>query len=75
MSGFSSLKIPKILYIEGVFVEDCKQISDVLEERLLEEEEGHSLTENAVRRRLPHTYRGIDTWVKSCNIKCFYCIY
>ncbi len=73
MSGFSSFKVPKILYLHGVFLEDCKQIADVLEERLMEENEDIVEPELVVHERLPHTYRGIDTWVKSCSLKCFYC--
>ena len=73
MSKFSSFKVPKILYIHGVFLEDCKQIGDVLEERLMEENNNELEVGAIIHKKLPHIYRGADSWVKKCNIKCFYC--
>lgn len=71
MANFSSFKVPKILYIHAVFVEDCKEIADVLEERLLEDNKD---TQKPVKSyTLPHIYYGKDTWLQNCDVKCFYC--
>ena len=71
MEKFSSFKVPKILYIHGVFLEDCKEIADVLEERLLED----SVKQAPVVKinKLPPIYYGVDTWIKKCDVECFYC--
>lgn len=71
MTNFSSFKVPKILYLYGVFIEDCKEIADVLEERLLENNQKN--IENVKIYKLPHIYYGKDTWVQKCDVKCFYC--
>ena len=73
MSGFVTYKTPKILFIKGVFAENCKQMDELLEERLLDEEDAQEETLKPIFTGLPQLYYGMDKWVTNCNIKCHNC--
>ena len=71
MDGVKEYKIPKILFIKGVFLKDCMPIDDIFEQRLMDQLE---VEETVVSyNRLPSTFNDFDSWPKQTNIKCWNC--
>ena len=64
-------KIPKILFIKGVFLKDCILIDDIFEKQIMDQLkiENPIITYN----NLPSIFNNLDLWIKKTNIKCWYC--
>jgi hypothetical protein len=85
----SGIKIPKILFIKGVFKKDCCS-DDLLEKKVLESV-SHSFSEGIIINdilssdnvsysdtplyydKLPTIFESLDTWPKKTNLLCWYC--
>lgn len=80
----SGIKIPKILFIKGVFKKDCST-DDIFEKKILENipantEEvistSHSIEEDRqyiAYDKLPNIFESFETWPKKTNIHCWHC--
>jgi hypothetical protein len=68
----SVYKIQQILFVEGVFLKDCVSIDDIFEKRLLDKLHVDD-QKTIVYGRIPTCFVNLDTWVKSVNVKCWYC--
>ena len=64
-------KIPKILFIKGVFIKDCILIDDIFEKQIIEQLN----IENPIisYNNFPSIFTNLETWIKKTNIKCWYC--
>jgi hypothetical protein len=61
---------PTVLFIKGVFQEDCTQIDDIFEEQLLQEAFD---TEKVIFDNIPIILSSLDEYPESSNIKCWHC--
>jgi hypothetical protein len=67
----STKKANGVLFLQGVFKKDCKIIEDMFHENLLLSHRPNK--ENIIYDKIPLLFTGINTWVKSTNIQCWYC--
>jgi hypothetical protein len=60
-----------IIFIKGVFINDCVPLDDVFETRIMEQfdSENTIITYN----KFPTIFTNIGTWIKKININCWYC--
>ena len=78
-------KLPKILFIKGVFKKDCVS-DDIFEKKILEnitidnmqilqQENDQLSTEYNFTNyiKLPNVFTNIDSWPKTTNLLCWYC--
>lgn len=66
--------IPKILFIQGVYLNDGIFLNDVLEEQMIKKlniSESHQ--EEILPDKLPYVYTGVENWPTTTNIPCWYC--
>lgn len=72
MDYIKEFKVPKILFIRGVFLKDCTPIDDIFEQQLIDR-----LDEKEVKvmefDKIPSVFTTLDTWVKKVNIRCWFC--
>ena len=64
-------KVPKILFIRGVFIKDCIPIDDIFERQIIERLNTNNPT--VKYEPLPSIFYDVKTWVKKTKIKCWYC--
>jgi hypothetical protein len=64
-------KIPKILFIKGVFIKDCIQLDDIFEQQILETLKIDSPI--IIYNNLPSVFTNLNSWIKTTNLKCWYC--
>ena len=64
-------KIPKILFLRGVFIKDCIPLDDIFERQLIEQLniENPIVTYND----FPSIFTNLNSWIKKTNLKCWYC--
>lgn len=73
-------KIPKVLFIKGVFKKDC-MTDDIFDKKIMESisEDNRSISFleqddlNLDYVKLPNTFEHIDAWPKSTNLLCWNC--
>ena len=61
--------IDGILFLQGVYLKDCKKVEDFFHERLLHD----SHIETKMYEKIPLVFTGIETWLKSTNLLCWVC--
>jgi hypothetical protein len=71
MSNIKEYEIPSILFIKGVFIRDCIPIDELFEQQLMEQLNN----DNPVicYEKFPSFFVNNKTWIKTTNIKCWYC--
>ena len=60
------------LFLKGVFKSDCMDIEDIFKTRLnlnYTEIQEDTITYDTI----PHIFTGMDTWIKSTNLHCWFC--
>lgn len=84
MTVIKGEKIPKILFIRGVFKKDCTS-DDIFEKKILENSSNDVLisSDHAIStpddmtfvnyEKIPSTFENIETWKKRTNVKCWCC--
>lgn len=85
MSGIKCEKVPKILFIKGIFIKDCLS-DDIFEKKILEHtnpQSDYNIDNNDLEtpidinfinyEKFPTTFESIETWKKKTNIKCWCC--
>jgi hypothetical protein len=72
MEYIKEFKVPKILFIRGVFLKDCIPIDDIFEQQLIDrlDEEEISVMEFD---KIPSIFTTLNTWIKKINTKCWFC--
>ncbi len=79
----SGIKIPKILFIKGVFKKDCST-DDIFEKKILENinsqnneiscsNESEEQKKFISYDKLPSIFENFDMWPKRTNIQCWHC--
>lgn len=64
-------KIPKILFLGGVFIKDCIPLDDIFEQQIIEQLniDNHIVNYN----NFPSIFNNVNTWVKKTNLNCWFC--
>lgn len=64
-------KIPKILFLRGVFIKDCIPLDDIFERQIIEKLniDNPIVTYND----FPSIFTNLNSWIKKTNLKCWYC--
>jgi hypothetical protein len=65
-------KVPKILFIKGVFIKDCIQIDDLFEQQIIEQL-NQDEDDIIIYNKIPSTFTCMNTWPTKTNIKCWTC--
>jgi hypothetical protein len=65
-------KVPKILFIKGVFIKDCMLIDDLFEQQIIEQL-NQDEDDIIVYNKIPSTFISINDWPEKTNIKCWTC--
>ena len=60
-----------ILFIKGVFIKDCIPLGDIFEQQIMDQLTIE--TPIVEHKLLPANFVGLDKWVKSNTLKCWYC--
>jgi hypothetical protein len=72
MDYIKEFKVPKILFIRGIFLKDCIHIDDIFEQQLIDR-----LDEEEIKvmkfDKIPTVFTSLDTWLKKVNIRCWFC--
>jgi hypothetical protein len=69
--SISEYQISKILFIKGVFIQDCIPFENIFEQQIIDK---LNIEDNIVNYiPLPSIFRNISSWVKKTNNKCWYC--
>lgn len=66
-------KIKNILFLRGVFLSDCIKSETNLKHKNLNKDNKQQSEIKVDIKKLPTTYTGLDQWIKSTNIYCWYC--
>ncbi len=72
--AFTDAKAPSILFIKGVFIEDCKQINSAFEDpsfassTLMEKK-----TQIDLNDKIPAEFTTLSGWMQKTNLRCWYC--
>jgi hypothetical protein len=72
MEYIKEFKVPKILFIRGLFLKDCIPIDDIFEQQLIDrlDEDDEKIMEFD---KIPSVFTTLNTWVKKINIQCWLC--
>ena len=65
-----------ILFIEGVYMANCKSVEDMMEKQMMEAimDSDEPLPEKIMpASKIPMLYTGAHTWVSCTNSNCWYC--
>lgn len=65
-----------IIFLKGITTDDFKDVEEQFEEQLLEQQFSDSFDVNTFTENydtIPLKFTGINTWVKSTNLKCWNC--
>lgn len=64
-------KIPKILFLRGVFIKDCIPLDTIFEQQLIEQ----LRIDNPIiiYNNFPSVFTNLQTWIKKTNLKCWHC--
>lgn len=59
------------LFLQGVFISDCKKIEDIFQDRLI----SNDIPQEKMLEydKIPALFTGIDDWLKYTNILCNFC--
>jgi hypothetical protein len=71
-------KIPNILFLKGITIDDIVEIEDLYQKELLDNVNKNynslNLTENnIIYDKIPKCFYDIKSWVKNTNVRCWYC--
>jgi hypothetical protein len=71
MLNIKEYKLSKILFIKGVFLNNCTPIDDLFEQQLMDQ----ITADKPIIKydKLPSTFTSIDKWTKTVNIQCWNC--
>jgi hypothetical protein len=72
MDYIKEFKVPKILFIRGVFLKDCIPIDDIFEQQLIDRLDEEKIKINEFDM-IPSVFTTLNAWVKKVNIHCWYC--
>ena len=66
---------PNILFLKGCFLDDCKSVEDLFDQKLLTASQADVdfYTKDIKYDKIPTVFENLDTWPKSTNIKCWVC--
>jgi hypothetical protein len=71
MMNITEYKVPKLLFIRGVFLKDCMPIDDIFEQKLMDQ---LNLEDDIVQQEpLPSMFNSMAQWPRNTNIKCWHC--
>lgn len=64
-------KVPKILFVKGVFLKDCMPIDDIFEQKLMDQLD---LEDDIILHKpLPSIFNNTATWPQTTNLRCWNC--
>lgn len=69
--NIAEYKVPKLLFVKGVFLKDCIPIDDIFEQQLIESLDVEEFVTSY--KSLPSIFNNLDTWQKTTNLKCWSC--
>lgn len=78
MCDIDEIKSPNILFLKGVYMRDCKDVNDIMGDRLAEMVAGNVTDEsgyqtNQTYNKIPQSFTDINTWPTHTNLLCFEC--
>jgi len=59
-----------VLFLEGVYKSDCRQMEDIFQDRLMPET---NISTIKVYDKIPTVFTTVEEWPKSTNIQCWFC--
>jgi hypothetical protein len=69
--NITEYKIPKILFLRGVFIKDCIPLDDIFELQIIEQLNMDDPI--IIYNEFPSVFTNLKSWVKKTNLKCWYC--
>ncbi len=64
-------KVPKILFVKGVFLKDCMPIDDIFEQKLMDQLD---LEDSVIPHKpLPSIFNSMEAWPRTTNLRCWHC--
>jgi hypothetical protein len=78
MCDMDEFKSPNILFLKGVYMRNCKDVDDIMEDRLAEMVGGCDSVNTSHQasytyNKIPRLFIDVDTWPTHTNLLCFRC--
>ena len=75
MCDVDEFKSPNILFLKGVYLRNCKDVGDIMEERLAEiiTYGDCDMPKKQKYDKIPRLFTNVETWIKKTNLYCWSC--
>ena len=76
MLDMNSCDQPNVLFLRRCFLKDCETIEDMFDERLINQTTSEDILYKNIQiiyNEIPPVFNDIETWIKTTNLKCWFC--